>query len=274
MPRGSYPAHDIVLTSRAGGRAEVLAHGAHVVRWTDAAGGEVLYLSPRSRFGPGASIRGGIPVIFPQFAELGPLPKHGFARTAEWEVVEHEPTRAVLRLADSAETRAVWDHAFAAELRVELGHALAVTLAVRNTGAAAFDFTCALHTYLRVADVRRTAVLGLGGVRFHDKVAGGEHVQGADELRFAGETDRVYLAAPGELRVRDQADGRTIVVRKRGFPDAVVWNPWADKARGMDDLGEDQFPRFVCVEAARVASPVRLEPGARWRAGQEIAVER
>jgi glucose-6-phosphate 1-epimerase len=264
----------LVLASSAGGRAEVLSHGAHVVGWTDAAGGEVLYLSPRSRFGPGASIRGGIPVVFPQFADQGPLPRHGFARTVEWEVMEHGPERAVLRLADSAQTRAVWDHAFEAELRVELGDALAVTLAVRNTGAAAFDFTCALHTYLRVGDVRRTAVLGLGGVRHHDKVGGGDHVQPVEELRFAGETDRVYFTAPGELRVRDEAEGRTIVVRKRGFPDAVVWNPWAERARGMDDLGEDQFPRFVCVEAAHVGTPVRLAPGGRWEAGQEIAIDR
>jgi glucose-6-phosphate 1-epimerase len=253
---------------------EVRLHGAHVVRWTDAAGDEVLYLSPRAKFGADASIRGGIPVIFPQFADLGPLPKHGFARTAEWELAERAAGRAVLRLSDSPATRAVWDHAFELELRVEAADALTVTLALRNTGDAAFEFTCALHSYLGVGDVRRAAVLGLGGVRFHDKVAGGEQVQAEPELRFGGETDRVYVAAPDELRVRDEAAGRTVVVRKRGFPDAVVWNPWAGKAREMGDLGEDQFPRFVCVEAAHVGAPVRLEAGARWEGSQTLSVER
>src|SRR4051794_21115769 len=150
----------VVLVSPSGGGAEVRLHGAHVVRWTDASGDELLYLSPRSRFGDGAAIRGGIPVIFPQFADLGPLPKHGFARTSEWALAERSADSAVLRLADSPATRAVWDHAFEADLRVEAGDALTVTLAIRNTGDAAFEFTAALHSYLRVGDVRRAAVLG------------------------------------------------------------------------------------------------------------------
>jgi glucose-6-phosphate 1-epimerase len=264
----------VVLSPAGGGRAEVHLHGGHVARWADASGDEVLYLSPRSRFGGSDAIRGGIPVIFPQFADLGPLPRHGFARTAEWTLAGRAADRAVLRLADDAATRAVWDHAFELELRVEAGDALAVTLAVRNTGERTFAFTGALHTYLRVGDVRRAAVLGLDGVGFHDKVRGGDWIETGQDLRFAGETDRVYRRAPDELRVRDEAEGRTIVLRKRGFEDAVVWNPWAEKAREMADLGEDQFPRFVCLEAAQVGAPVTLEPGEHWEAGQEIRVVR
>jgi glucose-6-phosphate 1-epimerase len=264
----------ITLTSPDGGRAEIRLHGGHVTRWTDASGSEVIYLSPRARFDAGAAIRGGVPIIFPQFADLGPLPKHGFARTAEWEVVEQDASRTVLRLTDTPATHAVWDQAFEADLRVELTDgALEMSLAVCNTGERAFEFTCALHTYFRVGDVRRASVLGLDGVRYEDKVAGGEEVQSGD-LRLAGETDRVYFAAPDELRIRDEAEGRTIVLTKRGFPDAVVWNPWAEKAGEMDDLGGDQWPFFVCVEAACVGRPVRLEPGARWEGGQRIRVER
>ena len=32
-----------------------------------------------------------------------------------------------------------------------------------------------------------------------------------------------------------------ISVRKEGLPDAVLWNPWADKANGMADMGHDQY---------------------------------
>lgn len=265
------------LTSPARSSVEVALHGAHVLRWTEPSGADVLYLSPRSRFGPGVSIRGGVPVIFPQFADLGPLPKHGFARTSQWALAGEgstdEAAWALLRLADSPATRAVWDHAFELELRVTLSDVLEMELAVRNTGSASFDFTAALHTYLAVGDVRRAAVAGLDGVRYHDKVARRDEVQRGD-LRFSGETDRVYLAAPDELRITDEADRRTIVVEKRGFADAVVWNPWAQKAAEVDDLGEDQFPRFLCVEAAQVGAPVRLEPGARWTAAQVLRVER
>ncbi len=208
----------IVLASPGGGRAEVYLQGAHVARWTDAGEGDVLYLSPRSRFAPGEAIRGGVPVIFPQFADLGPLPKHGFARTAEWTLAEASADRVVLVLADTPATRELWDHAFRAELTVETGAELSITLEIHNTGDTAFEFTCALHGYFRVSDVRSASVDGLGGVRYHDKVAGGEHVQGGRELRFEGETDRVYLGAPDVLRLVDGTAWKTVLIRKFGFP--------------------------------------------------------
>lgn len=263
----------VVLSSPAGGRAEVYLHGAHVTRWTPPSGADVLYLSPRSRWAAGEAIRGGVPVIFPQFAGQGPLPKHGFARTTAWTLAESAADHAVLVLEDTPETRNVWDHAFRAELRVELGDALAMTLAVHNTDDRPWEFTGALHTYFRVADVTRAEVRGLDAVRFHDKVTGERHVQLGDRLRFGRETDRVYVRAPDELSVRDPVEERTVVIRKHGFPDAVVWNPGAAKAREIADLGETAYPCFVCVEAACAAEPVRLEPGDRWEGGQVISVE-
>lgn len=262
----------VVLSSPGGGRAEVYLHGAHVARWTPPSGADVLYLSPRSRWAAGEAIRGGVPVIFPQFAGQGPLPKHGFARTTAWALAESAAEHAVLVLEDTPETRTVWDHAFRAELRVELGHALAMTLAVHNTGDRAWEFTGALHSYFRVADVTRAEVRGLDAVRFYDKVTGERHVQLGDRLRFVGETDRVYVRTPDELCVRDPVEERTVVIRKHGFPDAVVWNPGAAKAREIADLGGAAYPCFVCVEAACAAEPVRLEPGERWEGGQVISV--
>lgn len=267
----------VVLAHPRGGRAEVYLHGAHVARWTTPDGAEALYLSPRARFGPGSSIRGGVPVIFPQFADQGPLPKHGFARTAEWELAESsasdgEGARAVLRLADSDETRAVWSHAFRLTLTATLADSLSITLSVENTGDAPIDFTCALHGYYRVGDVHRAAVDGLDGVRYRDKVAGGE-AQQAGEIDFRGEVDRVYCAAPAELRLHDGAGARTVVIRKDGFADAVVWNPWTETGGKMEDLGGDEYLRFVCVEPANACAPVRLEPGERWEGTQTVTVE-
>ena len=51
--------------------AEISLHGAHVLSWKPAPARECLYLSPNASQAPGAAIRGGIPVIFPQFAGLG-----------------------------------------------------------------------------------------------------------------------------------------------------------------------------------------------------------
>lgn len=265
-----------VLTHPRGGRAEVYAHGAHVARWAHPDAGEVLYLSPRARFAPGAAIRGGVPVIFPQFADLGPLPKHGFARTAEWEVVDANASAASasvrLRLDDSPATRVVWPHPFRAELTVTLDDALTISLAVTNTGAEAISFTCALHGYYRVADVRQASVMGLAGTRFHDKVDDAEKTEMGDELRFARETDRVYAAAPDLLRLRDESAERTLTLEKRGFPDAVVWTPWTDAARAIDDLPDGDWTHFVCIEPAHAAAPLTLTPGARWNGAQTLRI--
>lgn len=270
--------HRIVLTHPRGGRAELYLHGAHLASWRDSSGDELLFLSRQSRFDAKAAIRGGVPVIFPQFADQGPLPKHGFARTAAWTVegqaATDDETLVTLRLADGEGTREIWPHPFRADLTVRLGDALRMEMAIENAGDAPMEFTCALHTYFRVEDVRRASVLGLSGVRYRDKVAdGAETVQAEEALEIAGETDRVYMGAPDTLRIRDEAGGRTIRIDRSGFADAVVWNPWTDLARQLPDLADDEYLRMLCVESANAATPVRLAPGARWIGTQTIRRE-
>ena len=98
---------DIVeLRSADGAFAQVHLHGGHVLAWTPAGERDSrLYLSPISKAAPGVAIRGGVPVIFPQFAGEGPLPKHGFARTARWSLLQQtqdgEEATAILRLGSS-----------------------------------------------------------------------------------------------------------------------------------------------------------------------------
>src|SRR5438132_247968 len=88
---GSGDLPKVVLTAPDGASAEIYLYGAQVTSWIPAGSAERLFLSPRAEFRAGASIRGGTPVIFPQFSNQGSLPKHGFARLNSWElvVVEH-----------------------------------------------------------------------------------------------------------------------------------------------------------------------------------------
>jgi glucose-6-phosphate 1-epimerase len=264
----------IILRHASGSRAEVYLHGAHVTSWRSADGVERLFLSSRSSYSANAVVRGGIPVIFPQFANQGPLPKHGFARTAEWTLAsathgDGGPAEAVLRLADSPATRAVWPHPFALELRVRLNATLSIELEVTNTDTERMDFTAALHTYLRVRDVREVVVEGLEGVRYVDKVDHGDpRVERSSHLHIASEVDRVYLDAPGDVHVRDGTGGT--VVALDGFPDVVVWNPGPEKAAGIADLGPDEYRQFLCVEAAAAGQPVVLPPGGTWTASTTL----
>jgi len=64
------------------------------------------------------------------------------------------------------------------------------------------------------------------------------------------------------------------VVEKAGSATTVVWNPWAAKARALADLGDDEWPRFLCVETANVHDDaVTLAPGARHALRAAIRVE-
>lgn len=268
------PLPRIHLSHDSGGTAEVYPYGAHVTSWVPAGGMEALFLSRAAWFEPGTAIRGGVPVIFPQFAGMGPLPKHGFARTQSWERADAGGGTSVrLRLRDSEETRGIWPHAFSAELTVELGDDwLSIGLAIENTGAQPIDFTAALHTYLRVGDVRQASIEGLRGIRYREK--GRERVDEEGELTISGEVDRIYLNTPPELRVHDRANRRTFGVQASGFADIVVWNPWAAATARLPDMEDDEYLEMICVEAAQVGSPIHLDPGERWSGMQRLQVVR
>lgn len=268
--------HDLLrLQSADGASATIHSHGAHVLGWQPAGGTERLFLSRTAILDGSAAIRGGVPVIFPQFAGEGPLPKHGFARNRRWSLGSQSldaegKAIAIWRLTDDEETRAIWSQRFAAELIVELiGSTLTVRLAVTNTGTASFRFTAALHTYLAVGDVEQSVVIGLQHLRYRDSAAGGiERVETSPELGIKGEMDRIYFDSPPDLMLREP--GATTLVQSTGFSDAVIWNPGEALARKFTDLEAGGWRRMLCIEAAQIGNPVRLAPGERWEGSQSI----
>ena len=266
----------LVLVAADGARAEIYLHGAHVASWM-AAGEDAdrLFLSRSSEFRAGVAIRGGVPVIFPQFNVEGPLVKHGFARVQAWELAGSAIDAsglacAALRLADSAASRAIWPHAFQAELTVGVGAStLGMTLAVHNTGASAFTFTVALHTYLSIGDLAHTRVLGLRNLRYRDSAAANvEGVQSAAELAIEGEVDRIFFNAPSSIEVREP--DRSMRVEAAGFPDVVVWNPGAARGASIADLEPDGYARMLCIEAAAIGTPVTLDADGKWQGSQRL----
>lgn len=263
------------LVTADGARLTVHRHGAHITSWTPVDGRERLFLSARSDARPTAAIRGGIPVIFPQFAAEGPLPRHGFARTARWSLVDMMATTdggytARFRLTDDASTRAIWPFAFVAELRLRFCAArLSVALSVANSGDRAFTFTAALHSYLAVESIVAARVIGLDRLRYRDSAAGGvERVESAQEIDIVGEVDRIYFDAPQALILREPSGD--LGIEQSGFSDTVVWNPGPARAALLADLDPGGWQRFLCIEAAAVGRPLQLQPGERWVGTQTL----
>lgn len=264
----------LTLASPDGARLEVYLYGAHIVSWIPAGGKEHLFLSRASQFIMGTPIRGGIPVIFPQFGTYGPLPMHGLVRVMPWEFAGADllGDRASVKffVSDTEASRLQWPHAFRAELIVSIGgRQLEVILAVTNTADEPFTFTSSLHTYLQVSDIHQTCVKGLAGLRYRDSAAGGvEKREENAQIDFPGEVNRTYFNAPAEVLLVDM--DRSLVVRKAGFTDTVIWNPGAEKCAVVPDLEPDDFQKYVCIEAATIGEPVQLAPGARWFGSQTL----
>ncbi len=268
----------LLLTAPDGACVRLSLLGGQVLSWQPAGAPEQLYLSPRSEFVPGKAIRGGVPVCFPQFAERGPLPKHGFARTLPWELVQQQQGKddalAVMRLRDSDATRAIWPHAFELELSVRVGgRSLDIELACENQGEAAFDFTTALHTYLRVSDLDDVSVEGLAGLRYWDAIKQAEALQRMD-LLLTGEKgvldlDRIYFGV--KERPLLLAEGRRqLAVRQQGFDDAVVWNPGPERCAKLSDMPPEGWSEMLCIEAANIGRPIALEAGETWVGRQSL----
>ncbi len=262
------------LSAANGAEAVVTTRGAQLVSWR-VAGAEQLYLSERADFSGGAPIRGGVPVVFPQFGHKGPLARHGFARIADWQVAEQrcgeDFATATWQLSESDATRASWSHPFRAELTVALeGRRLDIELAVENTGADGLSFTAALHTYLRVAEVEYARLVGLQGLRYLDQSSGADCTDGLPALVVEDEIDRVYRDAPAQLLLRDGP--RSLKIESENFPDVVVWNPWEQACAKIADMPAAGFRRMLAVEAAAVHKPVVLAAGQLWWGRQTLTL--
>lgn len=271
---GSLP--KVLLTSPDHARAEIYLHGAHVASWIPAGGDEQLFLSRKSEFREGAAIRGGVPIIFPQFSNMGPFMRHGFARVTAWEfagteTVANNAVAATFRLRDSDATQKIWPFSFLAEFVVTLGgHRLEMRFTVTNTDRQPFSFTAALHTYFRVNEVGQAEIENLNGVRYHDQVTGKDEVETATLIKFDGEVNRIYFNTPPHLILRE--GNRILDIQATGFTDTVVWNPGTKNSAALADMEVEGHRRFVCLEAAAIGTPVQLAPNESWRGAQILSL--
>jgi glucose-6-phosphate 1-epimerase len=218
---------------------EIYTFGAHITRWNESDKPDFLFLSKQSKLDGTKAIRGGIPLVFPQFGGFGPLPQHGFARSLVWKVVNKEFGKdyaaVTLLLEDSDKTRLApynWPHKFQLFYTVTLRNAenstLSVDWKIKNVDSEPFSFTCALHTYFSVGSIHSANVSGLEGIRYLDALKKREEFkEDRSQVAFKEEVDRVYINAPEVIKVEDSHLSRDIVQHKSlSFPDAVVWNPW------------------------------------------------
>lgn len=250
--------------------ADISLYGGQVVNFRPNNTMELLWISPNSNFEEGRAIRGGIPVCFPWF---GPhkndadKPQHGFARLMFWDMAEtkSQPTGETLvrlQLCSSENTKKYWPHDFCAELIIVVGKSLSTTLKVTNTSSETIEYTGALHSYFSLSAIENITIEGLQNTKYIDQLQSAEAVQEEPELKIQKAEIRHYLDTETDCVIYDNVFGRRISVAKTGSKVTTVWNPWEESSREIDDLPDDGYQTFVCVEAVNAFNDaIKLDAG-------------
>lgn len=227
-------------------------------------GWPLLYCSPLHNSSAGRPARGGVPVLFPQFADRGPLKKHGWARDVAWSLVEEVIALHNHRLKWQVQldhrTYPDWPHSADLMMSAEAtADALTLELRITNTGKSALGWTGGLHPYWAVDDIRACTIAGLQDTPVQNRFNPEQRLQAGERLHFTDEAFEVLYDTQAPLTLA--SDQRTLRLTMTGFDQWMVWNPGAMDAQTMTDLPADGWRRFVCIEPVKVARPGWLRSG-------------
>ena len=233
--------------------------GAQVLHAALESGLELLYLSPLVDAYPDNPIRGGIPLMFPQFGDSGPLRKHGFVRDLQWNLVVETQDTDSKNLSYVLDVKATdfpeWP--FDASLKFNVGlslQTLTIGLSVQNTGAKAFAFTGGFHPYFAISSRKDILLNGLDELPFRESFPG----TNAYELNSDALVERQYL---GNADIRFYNGSNWLKITASGFDSWMVWNPGTAGAKKISDLPDADWDQFICIEPIVLAEPKTLLPG-------------
>ncbi|WP_248804911.1 D-hexose-6-phosphate mutarotase [Pseudomonas sp. MWU13-2100] len=277
------------------GQAELLVaqQGAQILSYQLAGQPPLIWLNNEAVFKQGKGIRAGVPVCWPWFGNFSRNPHsvqamrqsseaptaHGLVRTMNWSLqgieADGDAVNVTFSLPLPEGGLPGWPHKVGLTLRIRLGETLRLELISENQDDHPVSISQALHSYFAVSDVRNVHVEGVDGLAYIDTADDWKHVRQQGELRFAGETDRIYQNAPAQLSIVDPTWERRIELSTQGSRSAVIWNPWIDRAGQLADMADDGWQKMLCIETANVMDDaVTLAPGASHTLGVTISSQR
>lgn len=265
----------------------ILKYGATIISWKDK-GVEQLWLSDAAKLDGSKPVRGGIPLVFPNFGKTKTkdhptfdLPQHGFARNSTWEFLgktKSDPLTIQFALSPdiaNPEIYAKWQGKPDFTLIYNVGIApesLNTTIEIENNGNEDFEFKWLFHTYFRVDDVEDIVVNNLTDEHCFDQLLATSYTEKSPMVNFTEEFDRIYRDIPQEKILQIIKLGHVQQnIHRQGLPDAVVWNPWTAKLKDMADFEpKTGYLNMLCIEAGKVAEFKNLKAGEKWVGGQEF----
>lgn len=252
----------------------VSIYGAQVLSYIpqgEAVADDMLFLSEQAYYEKGKSIKGGIPICWPAFGSYGldqGLPFHGFVRNKEWSLssvkeLDESTCQLVFKITQNDSTLATWPYSFELELILTVSSVLTLELRSKNTGQKTMNITQAFHSYLSVADISKISIEGLTGCEYLDMAKSNKGEQEKTQqgnITIENEVDRVYRQVPSSITLKQAAE-KTVVLNSKGSKTAIIWNPGPELCQQSQDLADNDYQRFVCIETANAADDaIQLAP--------------
>lgn len=242
--------------------ARLFIQGAHLTHFTPNGQENVIWMSETAQFKAGKAIRGGIPICWPWFGDPDRNPEsvasniesekaHGFARTTSWALTgcRESDTEVEIELSlDASRVTGYGDWPLLAAITFRFSEsACSLRLTTTNTGTPSKAFTQALHSYLPTPAIEATGLGGFDGVQYVDTLDGWREFTQSGDIRFEGETDRIYKAG-GQAAIQTPAGITRLSAT--GSQSTVVWNPGPEKAMRLSDFPDEAWRTMLCVESA------------------------
>lgn len=235
--------------------AVISLQGAHLLEFKTTEGDPLLWLSPNCNFTPGHALRGGIPVCLPWFGRnphVSKELKHGYARNNFWQLgnayllPNGSAELEFLLLSDANE---LFPYDFSAEVRMTLGISAKIELTVNNTDTEDMECSWVLHNYHRVESLQNVQVQGLNPRTYLDNLENHKEKYQLEPVTFLTPVDRVFPNIENSVKI---IGSPSIEIIHHNCPSVVTWNPGANAASQMADIGAGQEEFFICVERGAV----------------------
>ena len=208
-------------------------------------GTDLFYNSPLSKIESGQSFRGGIPILFPQFGNLGPLKKHGFVRDVYWQLVKEainlESAEIEYEYIIDENHSSNWGNKAILNLKIYSSqNVIRIILQIKNTGESSFCFTGGLHPYFKIRSRSVIKINGMEESYFEDVFPVNNFNLNDDSM-----IERLYL---NNNEITFYNGYSHLLIKSSGFNNWMFWNPGSEGAKKLLDLPNEDWDKFFCIE--------------------------
>jgi glucose-6-phosphate 1-epimerase len=211
--------------------------------------------------------RGGVTILFPQFADRGELTKHGLVRGIKWEMVSHDlnglSEHLSYELNINPNNFGDWPHA--ANLRLDVVaevKSITFSLTIKNLGDGSFTWTGGLHPYIKIENLLNVKIEGLKGSKVGNKYKPDQNHQLNHFLSFDGQPFESFFLSSSDLVIHE--DHKTVHLSSTGFSEWMIWNPGQSGVKDFLDVPKNDWFKFICIEPVIAHHPQLIEGGRQF----------